>query len=115
MYFTNREKSILVCLQQGKSNKLMAFALGLSPNTIKVYMHRLGTKLGTTSRGQMMLRAQQEEDAFPKVRRLLSSSTFTLDQVRELQSLILSRSSDPLPLGEQPFWKGVENRTAYQA
>jgi len=46
----NREQDLIQLLLSGMSNKEIAYALGLSLNTIKAYMKLLMRKLGVNSR-----------------------------------------------------------------
>lgn len=47
-----REREIWWLLAQGKSNKEIAYQLGLSINTVKMYVHRLYLKLNVACRSQ---------------------------------------------------------------
>ena len=49
-YLTKREISVVDRVLDGKRNKQIAYELGLSENTIKVYLSRMYTKFGTDGR-----------------------------------------------------------------
>ena len=55
---TQKELSILQMLTQGASNKEIAHHLKLSEGTVKVYLNRIYSKLGVSSRTQALLKAQ---------------------------------------------------------
>jgi DNA-binding NarL/FixJ family response regulator len=52
---TAREEQVLSLLKSGQQNKQIAYALGLSEGTVKVHLHNLMRKLGTTNRTQTIL------------------------------------------------------------
>lgn len=47
---TAREEEVLARLREGKANKIIAFELGLSENTVKVHVRRIIRKLNVTNR-----------------------------------------------------------------
>jgi two-component system, NarL family, response regulator LiaR len=55
---TGQEARVLECLAAGKSNKEIALALGLSPNTIKTHTANLYAKLEVGRRSQAVNRAR---------------------------------------------------------
>lgn len=50
---SERELQVLELVAQGRSNKLIARELGLSPHTVKRHMARIFNKTGQSSRGQV--------------------------------------------------------------
>ena len=54
-----RERSILELIGQGRSNKEIARALGISPETVKSHIKNMFTKLGVERRAQAIYRATQ--------------------------------------------------------
>jgi DNA-binding NarL/FixJ family response regulator len=56
---TNREKEVLAQLVQGKANKEIALALGVSEGTIKSHISSLIAKMGVQSRAQVAVYAFQ--------------------------------------------------------
>jgi len=52
---TPREHQIVCALRQGMTNKEIARALGLSPNTVRNQISRLSAKVGARSRAQLAL------------------------------------------------------------
>jgi DNA-binding NarL/FixJ family response regulator len=52
---TQREGQIVGLLRAGKSNKLIAYELGLSIGTVKVHMHNIMIKLGAHNRVQLLV------------------------------------------------------------
>lgn len=53
---TPRERAVLVRVREGKPNKIIAHELGISLNTVKVYVRTVLAKLGATNRTQAALR-----------------------------------------------------------
>jgi len=51
--FTNRQKQVLACLQEGKPNKLIAHELQMCESTVKVHVRHIMKKLGATNRTQV--------------------------------------------------------------
>lgn len=49
---TSRECAVLERLARGESNKEIARAMGISPNTVKTHVAHLYEKLGVTGRGK---------------------------------------------------------------
>ncbi len=45
---SGRERDVLDCLVAGRSNKVIAFDLGISPRTIEIYRANLMTKMGAS-------------------------------------------------------------------
>ena len=56
---TGQEARVLECLAAGKSNKEIALALGLSPNTIKTHIANLYAKLEVGRRSQAVNKARE--------------------------------------------------------
>lgn len=48
--FTSREKSVLVELTKGRTNKEIGKSLGISPFTVRQHLQAIGAKLGYSSR-----------------------------------------------------------------
>lgn len=57
---TSRERSVLILLAQGQSNKQIARNLGLTAGTVKGYVSQVLDKLGVADRTQAALLAQRE-------------------------------------------------------
>jgi len=55
---TDRENTIIEFIAKGKSNKEIARALGVTPETIKTHVKRIFSKLSAASRAQAVVRAQ---------------------------------------------------------
>lgn len=51
---TQREGQIVLLLRSGKSNKIIAYELGLSIGTVKVHLHNIMKKLGAHNRVQLL-------------------------------------------------------------
>ena len=61
MYFENnqfseREHEVVGFLIQGKSNKQIAFELGISTRTVEFHLSNIYTKLGVNSRAEAILK-----------------------------------------------------------
>lgn len=56
---TGQEMRVLERLASGQSNKALARALGLSPNTIKTHLANLFAKLGAATRTEAVTRARE--------------------------------------------------------
>jgi LuxR family transcriptional regulator, maltose regulon positive regulatory protein len=54
-----REREVLVLIAQGLSNREIADRLVVTPNTVKAHVRHLGTKLGASSRTQLLARARE--------------------------------------------------------
>jgi DNA-binding CsgD family transcriptional regulator len=59
---TPRERQCLQCLLEGMDNKDIANTLNIAPNTVKVYLSRLGDKLGVHKRFAMAQWARAYEE-----------------------------------------------------
>ena len=53
--FSQREKEVIESLLQGKSNKQIALALGISPNTVEYHLKKIYKKLQVNSRTEAVL------------------------------------------------------------
>jgi LuxR family maltose regulon positive regulatory protein len=54
-----REREVLVLVAAGMSNREIADKLIVAPNTVKAHVRHLGTKLGASSRTQLLARARE--------------------------------------------------------
>jgi DNA-binding NarL/FixJ family response regulator len=52
---TPRQRQILVLIAQGRSNKEIAFALGIRERTVKFHVASLFERLGTSSRTECLI------------------------------------------------------------
>jgi two-component system, NarL family, response regulator LiaR len=57
---TRREREVLELIVRGRSNKMIAFELGISEKTVKTHVGHLLAKLGVTDRTQAALLAVRE-------------------------------------------------------
>jgi DNA-binding NarL/FixJ family response regulator len=57
---TTRQREVLACLGQGKSNKVIARELGLSENTVKIHVAAILRALGVDNRTQAALVMQEQ-------------------------------------------------------
>ena len=55
---TSRQLAVLDHLQQGKANKVIAHALGMSESTVKVHVRNIMRKMGATNRTQAVYKAR---------------------------------------------------------
>jgi len=56
---TQRESEVLTKLCQGKANKIIAYELAMSENTVKVHVYRIMKKLGATNRTEVVSMLQR--------------------------------------------------------
>ena len=63
---TNREREVLELIAQGRTNKRIAFELGISEKTVKTHVGHLLAKLGVTDRTQAALLAVRESLTGPR-------------------------------------------------
>ena len=56
---TPRQMAVLSHLHQGKANKVIAYELGMSENTVKVHIHNIMRKTGATNRTQAVYNSQR--------------------------------------------------------
>ncbi|MCB2065159.1 MAG: response regulator transcription factor [Erythrobacter sp.] len=54
-----RETEVLDLLARGAANKVIARALGISPNTVKTHLARLFEKLGASNRTEAIAKARE--------------------------------------------------------
>ena len=54
-----REREVLLLVAEGLSNREIADRLIVAPNTVKAHVRHLGTKLGASSRTQLLARARE--------------------------------------------------------
>jgi NarL family two-component system response regulator LiaR len=59
-HLTGREREVLVLIARGRSNKRIAFELGISEKTVKTHVGHVLAKLGVTDRTQAAVLAVQE-------------------------------------------------------
>jgi DNA-binding NarL/FixJ family response regulator len=58
-----RQLQVLECLHEGKSNKIIAYELGMAEPTVKVHIRMIMKKLGAHSRTQVVLNTKRERPA----------------------------------------------------
>jgi DNA-binding NarL/FixJ family response regulator len=56
--FTSRQMSVLLHLTRGKSNKVIAYELGMSESTVKVHVRKIMQKMRATNRTEAAFRAR---------------------------------------------------------
>jgi DNA-binding NarL/FixJ family response regulator len=56
-HLTQRQLDVLRCLQEGKSNKQIAYDLGLSEGTVKIHVTAIFKSLGVKNRTQAVISA----------------------------------------------------------
>jgi DNA-binding CsgD family transcriptional regulator/N-acetylneuraminic acid mutarotase len=57
--FSRREEAVIGLLFEGKSNKMIAAALGISSSTVEYHLTRIYAKLGVSSRSEAVIRLAQ--------------------------------------------------------
>lgn len=58
---SNREREVVDLLRQGKSNKLIALALGISERTVEFHLKNIYAKYQVNTRLELVLRLEQED------------------------------------------------------
>jgi len=59
--FTPRQLSVLRCLKSGKTNKIIAYELGISVSSVKAHIRNIMNKMNATNRTEVACRAQHFE------------------------------------------------------
>ncbi|MFA5779366.1 MAG: LuxR C-terminal-related transcriptional regulator [Elusimicrobiota bacterium] len=67
MNLTEKEKTVLEKIVEGKSNKIIAQELSLSENTIKVELRYIFFKIGAKNRTQAAVLAIRNDDLIKKL------------------------------------------------
>jgi len=62
---TTRELAVVRAIQQGKSNKIIAYELGMREGTVKVHVRRIMKKLNAKNRTDVAIKSQNTLTAFP--------------------------------------------------
>ncbi|HYH19460.1 MAG TPA: response regulator transcription factor [Azospirillum sp.] len=60
-HLTPRQHAVLKCLREGKSNKIIAYELGMCESTVKVHVRNVLRKLGASNRTQAAYLAYEQE------------------------------------------------------
>ena len=60
---TGREMAVLRCIQQGKSNKVIAYELNMCESTVKVHVRNLMKKLKAKNRTEVAIKTRHANDA----------------------------------------------------
>ena len=55
---TRRELAVIQAIQQGKSNKLIAYQLNMCESTVKVHVRNIMRKLAAKNRTEVAIKAQ---------------------------------------------------------
>jgi DNA-binding CsgD family transcriptional regulator len=63
---SDRERQVVALAALGRSNKLIAYELGLAYSTVRVLMARACVKLGTTSRSELIARQRSASRGHPE-------------------------------------------------
>ena len=68
-YLSKREKEVVKFLLEGKSNKQIAFALGIADSTVEFHLKNVYGKLGVNSRAEAILKLNLPSSDRPHDRR----------------------------------------------
>lgn len=63
---TPRQRAVVGELMHGRSNKMIAYALGMSEATVKVHLRKVMKRFGFTNRVQIVLRLGSEYPPTPR-------------------------------------------------
>lgn len=66
IHLSPREIQLAALVSRGQQNKEIAYALGLTPGTVKVYLHHLFPKLGISNRAELAVWAVRHENELLK-------------------------------------------------
>ncbi len=77
---TARELAVVRAVQRGKSNKIIAYELGMCESTVKVHMRRIMKKLNAKNRTEVAIKSQTVMDGFPWSSHLSSNGAFAMTQ-----------------------------------
>ena len=66
---TPREVEVLAHVSQGKANKVIAYELGISESTVKVFVRQILTKLSASNRTEVAYLARQQVEGLDEERR----------------------------------------------
>jgi DNA-binding CsgD family transcriptional regulator len=88
---SKREKDVVGLLLQGKSNKQIAFALGLSERTVEFHLNNIYTKMRVSSRVELIL--------------LLGKTANPVESTVVLDGEILDNGNQPVSLRWAKLWR----------
>ena len=71
---TARELAVVRAIQHGKSNKVIAYELGMCESTVKVHVRRIMTKLNAKNRTDVAIKSQTALSTFPRTNTFLELS-----------------------------------------
>ncbi len=94
--FTLREKQMIALLLEGKSNKQMALALGMSVRTVEFHLSNIYAKLGVSSRTEAALKLSQEQLRESATEGLRASTVAEAEQPRDNAGASISRRRLPM-------------------
>jgi len=63
---TEREMSVVQAIQEGKSNKIIAYKLCICEGTVKVHLRNIMKKLNAKNRTEVAVKMQMESGLIPK-------------------------------------------------
>lgn len=101
---TNGERRVVELVGLALPNKEIGCRLGLTENTIKVYLSRAMLKLGLNNRYEVLVWVRDqggetlavEMTAFERVSSLIQANDFTADEKRKIVTLLLGRGAELL-------------------
>jgi DNA-binding NarL/FixJ family response regulator len=73
---TARELAVVRAIQRGKSNKVIAYELGMCESTVKVHVRRVMKKLNAKNRTDVAIKSQTVLSAFPRTNTCLELSAY---------------------------------------
>jgi DNA-binding NarL/FixJ family response regulator len=72
---TARELAVVRAIQQGKSNKIIAYELNMCESTVKVHVRRIMKKLSAKNRTDVAIKSQSVLSTFPRINTSFELST----------------------------------------
>src|SRR6266545_2575288 len=94
--YSEREKQVIELLMEGRSNKQIALALGVSLRTVEFHLSHIYAKLGVTSRTEAALKLSKTELRESTGRELRESTVLEMGETDDNVKTSISRRRSPM-------------------